>query len=531
MEWKQWAKTVYASCSSRELTMGTLTTTATFGLAAGILMGLWSAVSQSVMADAISSPEVVQIAQGIPEDWGLADYVGSLDGHSDPIKQLVPSPDGRYLLGLTEYEMALWDVESRRLVRFFPGHRAELGFQEFDSLDFPARTAAFSADGRFIISVFDNAGLGTAESLLIWDVAAGSKQPLGDFDSCRAVAVGAERMATACDDGVQLWDLSTGQEIARIYGFADGGRPVDTLALSPDGRILATADLNATGGLNGEDATRIRLWQWGNEGVDPLGELSGHSSDVHQLAFSPDQRYLISSGFDQQIIVWGWQAGQSIAVLDYGSAESPLVPLAISPDGTLLAGDFRAGEMLQLPTLEVVRDVLIPRAGGSSAYSFVNQGRALAWAGQPPTFANPVVILFSPNAESWPELPPERAGFRELELKFHWNYPLDGPHNSFFGQDPELVALLGVVPLELLGGGGSPEDPEIETEVVESTAQRQVVTVSVLGIPDDSVANIRYRVELAPYGSEGSWKVIWAGEHYQCQPNRGQQTWGVELCR
>ncbi|MGF1575425.1 MAG: WD40 repeat domain-containing protein [Cyanophyceae cyanobacterium] len=501
------------------------------GLSAGILMGLGLALSQTVIASAAFPTAAVQIAQGIPEDWKLADYVGSLDGHSHPIQQLISSPDGRYLLGLTEYEMVLWDVEIQELVRFFPGHTAELGFEEFDRLDFPARRAAFSTDGRFIVSVFDNGGLGTAESLLIWDIASGSKQPLGTFQSCRAVAVAADRMATACDDGVQLWDLSTGTEQSRIYSFAEGGRPVETLALSPDSRILATADLNATGGLEGEDGTRIRLWQWGKQGVDPLGELSGHSGDVHQLAFSPDQRYLISTGFDQQAIVWGWQAGQSIAELDYGGAESPLVSLVVSPDAQLLVGDFRAGEMLQLPTLAVVRDVLIPRAGGFSAYSFVNQGQELAWAGQPPTFANPVVQLFSSNAESWPGLPPERAAFRELELKVYWNYPLDGPHNAFFGQDPEMVAQLGVVPLELLGGGGSPEDPEIETEVVESTAQRHVVTVSVLGIPDDSVANIRYRVELAPYGSEGSWKVIWAGEHYQCQPNRGQQTWGVELCR
>lgn len=107
------------------------------------------------------------------EEWANADIVGSLSGHSHSIRGLVSSPEGRYLLGLTNYEMALWDVSQRQLIRFLPGHGFEVldtVFPEAGPLAFPAQGAVFSADGQFVIGVLEDFGLGTS-SLLIWDVA------------------------------------------------------------------------------------------------------------------------------------------------------------------------------------------------------------------------------------------------------------------------------------------------------------------------------------------------------------------------
>lgn len=351
-------------------------------------------------------------------------------------------------------------------------------------------------------------------------------------------------MATACDHGIQIWDLDSRQELFRFYAFEQGGRPVQTLALSPDGQTLATADLNASGGADGEDATRIRLWALKENSSDPIAALQGHSGDITQLAFSEDGRHLVSRGFSQTaaqaIIIWDWQTGQIITQLDSDVIlpGGVLPPFGLGSQQTahLLAAPVTTGELLQMPLAEVVRDIWIPRAGAASAYAFAEGGITLAWAGQPPTFANPVVHLFGPESlnlslgiETSSELPSDRQNYRELSLAQTFTYPIDGPLNTFFGPDPEQVALLGLVPPELIGST-NPEDPEIKVETLESTADKPVVMITLLGLPDDSVANRRYRVEFAPYGADGLWKVTWAGEQTQCRPTRGHQIWSAGLC-
>jgi WD40 repeat protein len=52
-------------------------------------------------------------------------------------------------------------------------------------------------------------------------------------------------LATSGDDGtVRLWDLSTGEAAARTIGPGPFGGPVRSVAFTPDGRYLATANAN-----------------------------------------------------------------------------------------------------------------------------------------------------------------------------------------------------------------------------------------------------------------------------------------------
>jgi len=468
------------------------------------------------------------IAQQPPADWAEADVIALLEGHSHPIQRLVASPDGQYLLGLTEQEMVLWDVAERQLLRFLPGHRVE-GFG--DDVTLPAGNAAFSADSRWVISAFYSQGIGSTESLLLWDAATGAQVgQLGTYEGCRTVAVAANTLVSACDDGVQVWDLARREERFRVYGFDQGGRPVEALALSPDGTRLATVDLNATGGGDGEDSTLIRLWQLGDRTAEPLGSLTGHQMEISQLAFSADGQYLVSVGFDQQVLVWDWQTRQTVTRLGYNASDNLPVAVALHPESPLVVGDFQLGEVLQLPGGDVVRDVLIPRSGGSTAYSFTRQGNELAAAGLPPTFYNPVVRLFSPFVSGAADVPrpSERTAYQELPLIDRWSYGIEGLPNRIDGSDPQAVAL-GIVPLEAFSD--SPESPEISTEVLEAQGDRQVILVTQQGLADDSIANIRHRIEFAPVGAAGHWQVIWVGEQYQCWPNRGHQDWSADRCQ
>ena len=66
----------------------------------------------------------------------------------------------------------------------------------------------------------------------------------------------------------------------------------------------------------------------------------GHMGLVSGVVFTPDGKYLVSTGYDKVIRVWDWQAGQVVRVLrgQVGAGdEGRINTVAISPDGRRLA--------------------------------------------------------------------------------------------------------------------------------------------------------------------------------------------------
>ena len=91
------------------------------------------------------------------------------------------------------------------------------------------------------------------------------------------------------DDTVRLWDTQSGREMPPALTGHSG--PVRAIVFSPDGKMLACA--------GGE-----RIVFWDIERRQRLGEALADTSGVSSLAFSPDGRWLGSGGYDQGGIVW-----------------------------------------------------------------------------------------------------------------------------------------------------------------------------------------------------------------------------------
>ena len=103
----------------------------------------------------------------------------------------------------------------------------------------------------------------------------------------------------------RIWDAATGRPVTSLRRHPTG---VQSAALSPDGRTLATADLHGD----------LRLWETATG--RQLATLAGNDASVVTIVFSPDGRTLAAGGVGSTI--WTWDVVQSTASPSRGSTVS-----------------------------------------------------------------------------------------------------------------------------------------------------------------------------------------------------------------
>jgi len=88
------------------------------------------------------------------------------------------------------------------------------------------------------------------------------------------------------------------------------------------------------------------------------------------------------------------------------------------------------------------------------------------------------------------------------------------------GNDPKQLAIKAFATFDPIGTQ--------QVQVTRPATNQAVVMLAFIGVGDDSVQGMKYRVELKRTGQQ--WKIVWAGYQVKCQPGRGHQNWSTQRC-
>lgn len=206
----------------------------------------------------------------IAPDNGFSDAVFSRDGSMVALSSW------------DEIAITLWNTASGEKIKKLTGFETAA----------PVYGASFSSDDSYLIWV----ARGSAQVMDISSGTMGAFLTHEDFIGDAALSPNGHLLAVTTagtlDDTyqpiIQLWDWISGQALGT---FQAGQSVSQSLAFSPDGRLLVAADFN-----------ELAVWDVNNQ--TKLISLAGHTDMVSSVAFSPDGRTLASASADGTVRLW-----------------------------------------------------------------------------------------------------------------------------------------------------------------------------------------------------------------------------------
>lgn len=313
-----------------------------------------------------------------------------LEGHTETIATVAMTVDGRFgVSGSFDHTLRLWDLSTGHCVHVFKGHEATV------------TTAAITPDGRYLLS-------GSMDTTVrLWDCTTGKclRTFTGHQDTVTLVAISANgqfALSRSLDKTFRLWQLDAAEQhppsnmqvcrqqehqeaqnfrkrflkylnrsemamntgkVATAYTFLALARTVPGYERDPKvialnatlasvlqrktlraGRLLSTFDkhhdaINAVAitpdgkfAISGGRDNEIRLWSLTTQKC--LRVLQGHRNNVSCVAVTANRHIVFSGSWDTSVRLWASATGECLNVFD--EHEDYVRTLAITPDARFL---------------------------------------------------------------------------------------------------------------------------------------------------------------------------------------------------
>ena len=187
----------------------------------------------------------------------------------------------------------------------------------------------FSPDANFI-SVATTIGVWT------YDVHTGNAVNLftGNMSGANAISYASNSNILAAahwDRKVHLWDVSQPRPEAPHYTFDENPGPIYAVAISPNGRMVASGGTDRHHRGNTESGGLIRIWDLQTKELRPILR---YNATVSTIAFSPNSRWIAGGSRDGTVRVW--DAGTGERIYEFTEDTEPIWKLEFSPDSKLL---------------------------------------------------------------------------------------------------------------------------------------------------------------------------------------------------
>ena len=289
----------------------------------------------SEMGISVRNAHTFQFLKSLTKNIGLEDKFRGKDIGS--IGSVVFSPDGNTIVSCGGDNIHLWDSHTNQLLKTLTGHTESIN------------SVVFSPDGETIVSASSD------RTIRLWNVKTREyiKTLMGHTDKINSVIFSSDRKTIASvgnDRTIRLWNANTGELIKTLTGHEEN---VNAVAFNPDGNTIASGSgrlvyhgrVEDLGTCEGQE---IRLWNT-NTG-ELIKTLTGHTSVVNSVAFSPDGNTIASGsghwgGYEskysdgEEVRLWNVHTGELIKTLT--GHKDVVSSVAFSPDGNLIvSGDW-----------------------------------------------------------------------------------------------------------------------------------------------------------------------------------------------
>lgn len=197
-----------------------------------------------------------------------------LDDGQSAIGHIAFSPDGKKVVtGDASGNVKLWDISGNLLVEF-KGHTSLI-----DGI-------SFSPDGQKIVTYSWD------RTVRLWDISGKSLGEFKEYDGIGSSVDEKQFLIFKRSGHIWLGNYNSWKLLPKFPFKANTGN-LEAVALSPDGQQIATSTSSVSGG-------DLQIWDLAGNLISQFDQQEGSN----KIAFSPDGKYLVTSG-NSKVSLWG----------------------------------------------------------------------------------------------------------------------------------------------------------------------------------------------------------------------------------